>query len=124
MRESEAQLRAASEIKDQFLATLSHELRTPLNAVLGWAHMLRTGVLTPERMPQAFEALERNALAQSQLVDDLLDMSRIMSGKLPIRQEVVKLAEIARAAEETVRPGWRHCGHMIRYVEVKVRVHR
>ena len=104
LRESEAQLRAASDIKDQFLATLSHELRTPLNAVLGWAHMLRTGVLPPERVPPALDALERNALAQSQLVDDLLDMSRIMSGKLPIRREVVKLADVARAAEETVRP--------------------
>jgi signal transduction histidine kinase len=110
LRESEAQLRAASEIKDQFLATLSHELRTPLNAVLGWAHMLRTGVLPPERVPQALEALERNAMAQSQLVDDLLDMSRIMSGKLPIRRELIKLADVIAAAEETVRPAVQSSG--------------
>ncbi|HEY0876604.1 MAG TPA: PAS domain S-box protein [Vicinamibacterales bacterium] len=110
LRESEAQLRAASEIKDQFLATLSHELRTPLNAVLGWTHMLRTGVLPPERIPQALEALERNAMAQSQLVDDLLDMSRIMSGKLPIRREWIKLADVVASAEETVRPAVQSSG--------------
>jgi len=104
LRESEAELRRASEIKDQFLATLSHELRTPLNAVLGWAHMLRTGTLAPEAVPQALEAVERNAQAQSQLVDDLLDMSRIISGKLPIRDDLVKLAAVAAAAEETIRP--------------------
>jgi len=104
LRESEAELRRASEIKDAFLATLSHELRTPLNAVLGWAHMLRTGTVAPEAVPRALEAVERNAQAQSQLVDDLLDMSRIMSGKLPIRDDLVDLTAVAAAAEETMRP--------------------
>ena len=104
LRESEAQLRRAGELKDEFLATLSHELRTPLNAVLGWAHMLKAGVLPPEATGRALEALERNAQAQSQLVDDLLDMSRIISGKLPLRRRLVTLASVAAAAEETMRP--------------------
>jgi signal transduction histidine kinase len=72
--------------------------------------MLRTGVLPPERVPEALEALERNAKAQSQLVDDLLDMSRIISGKLPIRRELIKLADVVTAAEETVRPAVQSSG--------------
>lgn len=104
LRESEAQLRRAGEIKDEFLATLSHELRTPLNAVLGWVHMLRAGTLPPETTARALEVLERNARAQSQLVEDLLDMSRIISGKLTIRDELVTLNAVAADAEETVRP--------------------
>lgn len=100
----EREIARANEIKDEFLATLSHELRTPLNAVLGWAHMLRTGAVPAEGTAQALETLERNAQAQSQLVDDLLDMSRIVSGKLAIRRERVTLNDIARAAADTVRP--------------------
>ena len=104
LRESEAQLRRASQMKDEFLATLSHELRTPLNAVVGWTQMLRTGALRPDVVARAFEALERNAKAQSQLVDDLLDMSRIVSGKLHVRNERVDLATVVNAAADTVRP--------------------
>ena len=100
----EREIVRANEIKDEFLATLSHELRTPLNAVLGWAHMLRTGAVPPEKFAPALDALERNAQAQSQLVDDLLDMSRIISGKLVIRREPVALNAVAEVAIETVRP--------------------
>ena len=81
---SEASLRNANRMKDEFLATLSHELRTPLNAVLGWAHMLRSGRLSEDAIARALDSIERNAQVQKQLVDDLLDMSRIVSGKLQI----------------------------------------
>lgn len=104
MRESEEHLRRANQMKDEFLATLSHELRTPLNAVLGWAHMLRTGTLRPDVAERALESLERNARAQAQLVEDLLDVSRIVSGKLQIRNERVDLSAVIAAAVETVRP--------------------
>ena len=80
LAESEASLRNANRMKDEFLATLSHELRTPLNAVLGGSHMLRTGKLSAESIERTLDSLERNARAQTQLVDDLLDMSRIVSG--------------------------------------------
>lgn len=104
MRESEEHLRRANQMKDEFLATLSHELRTPLNAVLGWAHMLRTGTLRPDVAERALESLERNARAQAQLVEDLLDVSRIVSGKLQIKNERVDLSAVIAAAVETVRP--------------------
>ena len=74
----------ANRLKDEFLATLSHELRTPLNAILGWSHMLRSGTLPAETGARALDAIDRNAKAQAQLVEDLLDVSRIMSGKLAI----------------------------------------
>lgn len=102
--ESEAHLRRASQMKDEFLATLSHELRTPLNAVLGWAHMLRTGTLRPDVAQRAFESLERNARAQAQLVDDLLDVSRIVAGKMQVKSDPVDLATVVAAAVDTVRP--------------------
>ena len=68
-------------MKDEFLATLSHELRTPLNAVLGWAHILRTGKRTVEESKQGLDTIERNARSQAQIIEDLPDMSRIISGK-------------------------------------------
>jgi PAS domain S-box-containing protein len=104
LRESEAHLRRASQMKDEFLATLSHELRTPLNAVLGWANMLRTGTLRPSMAERALEALERNARAQAQLVEDLLDVSRIVSGRMQIKSDVVDLAAMVAGALETVGP--------------------
>src|SRR4029077_13677923 len=79
--------RQASEMKDQFLATLSHELRTPLNAVLGWAQMLRAGTLRGEMATKAVASIERNARAQVTLVNELLDVSRIITGKLEIEQD-------------------------------------
>jgi PAS domain S-box-containing protein len=103
--QSEQRLADANRAKDLFLATLSHELRTPLNAVLGWAHMLRTGSLRPELRLRALESIERNAHAQAQLVDDLLDMSRIMSGKLAIKATPIDLASVVLGAADAVRPG-------------------
>ncbi|WP_434047087.1 MULTISPECIES: hybrid sensor histidine kinase/response regulator [Sorangium] len=95
---------AASHLKDEFLATMSHELRTPLTAVLGWVRMLRTGNLAEDRRERALETVERNAQAQAQLVDDLLDISRIMAGKLRLDVQPVELAVVIDAALEVVRP--------------------
>ena len=95
----------ANRLKDEFLATLSHELRTPLNAVLGWAHMLREGSMPPAMHQRALESVERNARAQAQLVDDLLDISRIMAGKLQMKTDAIDLAAVVTNAVETVRAG-------------------
>ena len=81
-REARSQLERANRIKDEFLATLSHELRTPLNAVLGWANILRRGNLQGEQLQQGLDTIERNARVQAQLIEDLLDLSRIISGKV------------------------------------------
>ena len=94
----------ASRTKDEFLAVVSHELRTPLNAVLGWATMLRSGALDEKTRAKALEIIERNARAQAQLVDDILDLSRIVTGKLRVRVEHVALDEILRAAVDGLRP--------------------
>ena len=98
------QLRAASRLKDEFLAALSHELRTPLNAVLGWIQVLRT--TPPDRITtaRAYESIERNARAQASLIEDLLDISRIVSGKLHVKTEHVELVGVIEAALEVVRP--------------------
>lgn len=95
----------ANRLKDDFLATLSHELRTPLNAVLGWAHMLREDTMQPSVRQKALEAVERNARAQAQLVEDLLDISRIVAGKLDIKADAVDLASVVTNAVDTVRAG-------------------
>jgi signal transduction histidine kinase len=94
----------ANELKDQFLATVSHELRTPLTAMLGWLSMLRSGKLTPEKEANALIVIERNARVQAQLVDDLLDVSRIASGKLELDVKRVDLGAVIDEAVETVRP--------------------
>jgi signal transduction histidine kinase len=94
----------ANRAKDEFIATLSHELRTPLNAMLGWAHMLRSNVLPPDTQRRALETLERNVRTQAQLVDDLLDVSRIVAGKLHIKGDEVDLATVVTTAADTVRP--------------------
>lgn len=95
---------AASRAKDEFLATVSHELRTPINAVLGWTAMLRNHQLEPSRADYACEAIERSARAQAQLLEQLLDVSRIVSGKLELRLAPVRVEGIIEAAVETVRP--------------------
>jgi PAS domain S-box-containing protein len=94
----------SSRLKDEFLATVSHELRTPLTAILGWAHMLRTGQFGGESAIKAFETIERNARAQAQLIDDLLDVSRIITGKLRIDVRQVDPNSFVEAAIEAVRP--------------------
>jgi PAS domain S-box-containing protein len=94
----------ANRAKDEFLAVVSHELRTPLNAISGWVHMLREGGLSAEKSRHAIETIERNARAQNQLIEDLLDVSRIVSGKLRLDVETVDLALVIERAVETVRP--------------------
>jgi PAS domain S-box-containing protein len=95
---------AAGLLKDEFLATLSHELRTPLNAMLGWVHLLRTGRVAADKQPRALETIERNAQAQAKLIEDLLDLSRILAGKLRLQHEVVDLHEVVSASADTARP--------------------
>jgi signal transduction histidine kinase/ActR/RegA family two-component response regulator len=100
----EEQLRGANRVKDEFLAALSHELRTPLNAVLGWIQVLRTTPPDPAVTVRAYESIERNARAQVTLIEDLLDISRIITGKLHFKTETVELGPIVEAALEVVRP--------------------
>jgi len=93
----------ANRIKDEFLAVLSHEIRTPLNPILGWAKLLRTNKLDQKKTALALETIERNAQLQTKLIEDLLDISRILRGKLNLNVCPVDLAPIIRAAMETVR---------------------
>jgi PAS domain S-box-containing protein len=90
--------------KDEFVATLSHELRTPLNAIFGWVRMLQAGTLEPEAARRALEVIERNTRTQLQLIEDLLDMSRIVTGKLNVEMRALDLREVVDAAVDTVRP--------------------
>lgn len=99
-----AEAEAANRMKDEFLATLSHELRTPLTAILGWSHLLRSGKLPADTIASAVETIERNAKSQSQLIDDLLDVSRIITGKLSIEARPITLTSIVEAAVNSVRP--------------------
>lgn len=105
-RERAARIQAeeASRTKDQFLATISHELRTPLTAILGWASMLRTRQFDPERIQQIHESVYRNAQAQAQIVDDLLDVSRVVVGQLRLELQPMDVGEVARLGLETIRP--------------------
>jgi len=93
----------ANRIKDEFLAVLSHELRTPLNPILGWAKLLQSPQVNPEKLERGLTTIERNARQQVQLIDDLLDVSRIIRGKLTLNFEPINLSEIITAALETVR---------------------
>ena len=99
-----AEAETANRMKDQFLATLSHELRTPLNAVYGWARMLRAGQLDPEAAGRALEVIERNARLQSQMIDDLLDVSRIITGKMRLNVRPVDPRSVVEAALDAIRP--------------------
>jgi PAS domain S-box-containing protein len=94
----------ANRLKDEFLATASHELRTPLTAVVGWSRLLRTGKLDAENRARALEAIERNATLQTKLIDDLLDVSRIITGKLTLDRSAIELAHVVSDAVNTVRP--------------------
>ncbi len=95
---------AANKVKDEFLATLSHELRTPLNAILGWASMLRSNKLNPEESAHAIEIIDRNAKVQSRLIEGVLDVSRIVSGKFHIECHPVQLREAVTAAVDSIHP--------------------
>jgi signal transduction histidine kinase len=103
-REARTQAQQADRSKDEFLATLSHELRTPLNAVMGWLSMLRSGALPDERRRHALEVIERNARLQAHLIEDLLDVSRIVTGKMRLDLEPLTVAATAAAVVETLRP--------------------
>ncbi|HEX8773897.1 MAG TPA: ATP-binding protein [Pyrinomonadaceae bacterium] len=98
------ELAEANRIKDEFLATLSHELRTPLTSILGWAHLLQTGGMDHATSARALEAIQRNARSQVQLIEDLLDVSRVITGKLRLEVRPTNLATVIEAAIETVRP--------------------
>ena len=95
---------AANRAKDQFLATVSHELRTPLTAILGWASMLKTRTFDTQRTQQIYASLERNAHAQAQIVGDLLDVSRIVTGQLRLESETFDVCDVANLSLETIRP--------------------
>jgi signal transduction histidine kinase/CheY-like chemotaxis protein len=103
-RDARAQLEAADRAKDEFLATLSHELRTPLNTVLGWLTILRTGLMREEQRSHALEVIERNARLQAQLIEDLLDVSRIVMGKVQLALHPLALAPIVSTVLESIRP--------------------
>jgi len=103
-REAKAEAEMASRMKDEFLATLSHELRTPLNAIFGWARLLRSGKVDPEDREDGLDAIERNSRVLTELVEDLLDISRIVSGKLRLDVQRTHLAEIIEAAWASVTP--------------------
>jgi len=96
-----AEAREANRLKDEFLATLSHELRTPLSAMLGWTQLLRTGALDDEETANGLEIIERNVLAQARLIDDLLDVSRIISGKLQLKLRGVSLNSVLEMVRQT-----------------------
>lgn len=104
LRASEAEAHAANRAKDAFLATLSHELRTPLNAILGWASMLRSGSLDQARQTRALEVIDKNARFQARLIEDLFDVSRIISGKLVIERKLMEIEPVVMAAFESLRP--------------------
>ena len=104
LREAKAAAESANQLKDQFLATLSHELRTPLNAILGYACMLRTDSIAAEKRQRAIEVIERNAVAQNRLIEDLLDMSRITTGKVRLDPTTIPVISVLREALEGVKP--------------------
>ncbi|MBD1919470.1 MULTISPECIES: PAS domain S-box protein [Cyanophyceae] len=104
LRQQAEALAQANRLKDEFLATVSHELRTPLNAMLGWATMLREKQLDDATQQRAIETIERNARAQNQLINDLLDVSRIITGKLRLDVRPVALVSVLEAAIDSIRP--------------------
>lgn len=103
-REAIKRAEEANRTKDEFLATASHELRTPLNAILGWAHLLRSGQLDQSAFTRGLETIERNARAQVQLIEDILDGSRIITGKLHLEIRPLDMTALVRAALDAVRP--------------------
>ncbi|UOD33544.1 PAS domain S-box protein [Massilia violaceinigra] len=103
-RSARAEAERTSQMKDEFLATLSHELRTPLSAILGWAQVLRRGSRDQADLQRGLQTIERNARAQAQLIEDLLDMSRITSGKVLLDMQTISPTVFIDAAIETVRP--------------------
>jgi PAS domain S-box-containing protein len=105
-RSARADAEKANRLKDEFLATLSHELRTPLNAVIGWSRMLKSGKLDQESTKHAIDVIERNAWAQKQIIEDILDVSRVITGKLQLHLGPVDLVTVVNAALDAVRPAF------------------
>jgi signal transduction histidine kinase len=104
LRAARDEAERANRLKDDFLATLSHELRTPLNAILGWVSMLQTGQAPLDRLPHALGVIRRNADLQAQIVADVLDMSRIITGRMQLAIEPLDLGGLIASAVETIRP--------------------
>jgi PAS domain S-box-containing protein len=95
---------SANRLKDEFLATISHELRTPLTAILGWARMLTSGAMPASQMPHVFEVIQRSAESQARLIDDLLDTSRIITGRFQMEPAPIEIAPVLEAAVDVIRP--------------------
>jgi len=102
-RAARAQAEEATRLKDEFLANLSHELRTPMNIIIGWAHLLRAGPLNEPQKLRAAESIERAARSQAQLIEDLLDVSRIVTGKFRLKMQDVDVGAVLRLAVESLR---------------------
>ena len=98
-----AEAETANRMKDEFLATVSHEIRTPLNAIIGWSHLLRSGRLDEATIARAIETIDRNAKSQAQLIEDILDVSRMITGKLRLNNEPVDIASVINAAIDSVQ---------------------
>ncbi|MGE0131313.1 MAG: PAS domain S-box protein [Blastocatellales bacterium] len=116
-RKARAEAEEANRLKDEFLATVSHELRSPLNAILGWARLLRDPRVREEQLTRALETIERNAHAQARLIDDLLDVSRIISGKLTIQMRPVALNRTVEGVVSDMRPAAEAKGIDLRLTE-------
>ncbi|MGH9849499.1 MAG: hybrid sensor histidine kinase/response regulator, partial [Blastocatellia bacterium] len=104
-QKARAEAETANRMKDEFLATVSHELRTPLSSILGWAQLLRAGKLDEAAAARAMEVIERSAQSQARLIEDILDVSRIITGKLKLNAQPIDIAAMLRSAIEVVRPG-------------------
>ena len=103
-RKARREAEIATRLRDEFMASISHELRTPLNAILGWAKILQSGKTTPEQNEKAIETIVRNAETQNRLIEDLMDVARIVSGKLTLERETVDSEEIVSTSVETIKP--------------------
>jgi PAS domain S-box-containing protein len=103
-KEARSEAETANRMKDEFLATVSHELRTPLTAILGWTRIIRGGKLDAARFIRGLDVIERNGRAQAAIIDDILDVSRIIAGKLRLELDAIDLAAVVQAAMDTVRP--------------------
>ncbi|HEX3596944.1 MAG TPA: ATP-binding protein, partial [Polyangiaceae bacterium] len=104
LRQARDKAEESTRLKDEFLATVSHELRTPLNAILGWSRMLHAGTLAPEKVAKALDSIIRNANAQNQIIDDLLDVSRIIAGQLRLDVALLDMNQVVTAAIDVIRP--------------------
>ena len=103
-RKARREAEIATHLRDEFMATISHELRTPLNAILGWAKILQSGKATAENNLKAIDTIVKNAETQNRLIEDLMDVARIVSGKLTIERETVNTGELVSTAVETIKP--------------------